>query len=248
MTLTTQTKVEEEQQRYYHTFEFPDGEVIKGVWDHRPIMSNYEKIEDVEGKTLLDAGCRDGFFSWYFENRKAKVTGLDIIDRPLRRLLAKKLGTKFPFLHLNILELVQRPANEFDIVFCSDVVQHLESPLAALRALHHVCRERLVLVVDLHDELEDKAIMTEDMFVPMLWGSLFVLKMITMAGFKNARRLAKFQVGGTVYPTRDVGIFTADADPGFSLESMINGPLWASTCLCDLSKTHRYEADISGAK
>ncbi len=226
----------------YHTFDLPDGTKVKGVWDHEPVKKHYDLL-DVRGKTLLDAGCRDGYFSWLFEKNGAKVTGLDIIDRPMRRLLGKKYGAKFDFLHKNILELAQTPANQWEVVFCSDVLQHLESPLAGLRALHHVCSERLYLVVDNHDELQDKCVMGDDPITPWYWGPEYIHSLLSLAGFRNVRTLAKFQVSGTVYPTRNVAMYQADADRAFTIDKLINGPLWASTCLCDLSKTHRYEED-----
>lgn len=226
----------------YHTFDLPDGTHIKGVWDHRPVMHYYEKLE-VKGQTLLDAGCRDGYFSWLFEKMGAEVTGLDIIDRPMRRLLQSKYGAKMKFLHKNILELAQIEAKQWDTVFCSDVLQHLESPLAGLRALHHQCKKRIYLIVDNHDELGDSCVMGDDPITPWYWGPGYIHSLLKLAGFSNPKTLAKFKVSGTVYPTRNVAMYQADADRAFTIDTLVNGPLWASTCLCDLSKTHRYELE-----
>jgi len=244
MSMEAKAKIEENGP--YHTFDLPGDVHIAGVWDHRPVVSHYEL--PVAGKTLLDAGCRDGFFSWLFEQQGADVTGLDIIDRPVRRMLNNKFDSKIKFMHMNILELAGLSPNQFDIVFCSDVLQHLESALAGLRALHHVCKETAYLVVDLHDDLGHNARVGTDPMLPQHWGSGYFMDLVSLAGFRNVKNLAKFKVSGPVYPTRNVGLFQADADPDFTIERLINGPLWASTCLCDLSKTHRVEADITYKK
>lgn len=223
----------------YHTFELPDGKFIEGVWDHRPVMHHYNF--PISGKTLADVGCRDGLFSWHFEKIGAEVTGYDIIDRPMRRMLQNEYGAKFKFKHMNVFELYEEPQNAYDIVFCSDVLQHLENPLGALRLMHHITKERAYFVVDLHPALKDRGCVSNDPLLPWHWGPEYFLRLVSLAGFSNPQWLSAFNVSGTMYPTRDVGILTAEADPSFSYQGLLGGPLWASTTAGDLKRTHRVE-------
>lgn len=223
----------------YHTFEFDDGTVIPGVWDHRPVMKHFNF--PVAGKTLIDVGCRDGLFCRHFEKLGATVTGVDIIDRPMRRRLTSEFGCKFKFWHQNVMQLGVSPANAYDIAFCGDMIQHVESPLAALRMLHHVCKERLYLVVDVHPELKDTCKVSTDVILPWYFGPDYIVDLISHAGWRGADKVAKYKLAGNLYRPRDVMIFTAEADPDFSFENLQNSPLWPIASSQNLDATLRVE-------
>jgi 2-polyprenyl-3-methyl-5-hydroxy-6-metoxy-1,4-benzoquinol methylase len=57
---------------WYHTIEFSNGLVSKGVYDHRAVLKYYGFPESFKNKTVLDVGAADGFFSFEFERRGAK--------------------------------------------------------------------------------------------------------------------------------------------------------------------------------
>lgn len=62
---------------WYHTFEI-NGITTPGVYDFRKVIKSIN-FPSMQGKTVLDVGCSDGFFSSYFEAMGAhKVVGLDI--------------------------------------------------------------------------------------------------------------------------------------------------------------------------
>ncbi len=62
---------------WYHTIEFPDGLVSNGLYDHRERMPQYGFPENLNGKTVLDVGAADGFFSFELEKRGGQVTAID---------------------------------------------------------------------------------------------------------------------------------------------------------------------------
>jgi 2-polyprenyl-3-methyl-5-hydroxy-6-metoxy-1,4-benzoquinol methylase len=202
------------EQAHYHTQEI-NGEVVLGVWDHRPVMHNYQIA--LAGKSLIDVGCRDGLFSAYYSEAGAKVTAIDIVDRADMRERQQEHG--FRFAKKSIYELDQFEQESFDFVFCGDVLQHLENPIGALRQLHHVAREQVFIVSDIHEDLGSTAVTTGRSDYPFLWGPGFVLGMMRNAGWLNASVRSRFQISGSVYPTRDVAMFHAYRNPTFVLRN-----------------------------
>jgi len=62
---------------YYHTIELPDG-LHEGVWDCREVVHAYLGHVDFQGKTVLEIGPANGFFTFEMEKRGAKVTCVDL--------------------------------------------------------------------------------------------------------------------------------------------------------------------------
>lgn len=91
------------------------------------------------GKSILDIGCRDGWYSVQFAKLGAKSTGLDVDDTPHRRQAHEALGLSIPFIHKNLFDV----EGSWDCGFIGDLLCHLENPLGALRSLHPVIQERL---------------------------------------------------------------------------------------------------------
>jgi SAM-dependent methyltransferase len=91
-------------------------------------------------KSVLDAGARDGFYSRLLTGRFAAVTALDL--NPLRpdslngvRCVQGDL-TRLPF-----------PNNSFDVVFCSEVLEHIPEVEKACSEITRVTRNEAVIGV-----------------------------------------------------------------------------------------------------
>ncbi len=76
---------------------------------------------------LLDLGCRDGYYSKLFAERGFKVTSVDLECGAYDRCQPMDANEPFPF-----------PDNSFEVVWCSEVIEHLEDPQAALREIRRV--------------------------------------------------------------------------------------------------------------
>ena len=88
---------------------------------------------DALGKTILDVGCGNGFFTCHLA-KHFDVTGLDFSAAMLKMNPHKKvvLGSVYdiPF------------ADEsFDVVFCSDLLHHLDDPKKALSEMKRVSKK-----------------------------------------------------------------------------------------------------------
>ena len=96
--------------------------------------------------TLLDAGCGEGVVTeqikQYFP--KWNITGVDGAEEAV--LFARKhvKGIDFKVGNLYALDFLDRA---FDIVVCSEVLEHLDEPERALKELKRVSRTALLLTV-----------------------------------------------------------------------------------------------------
>lgn len=96
--------------------------------------------------SILDVGCGEGFTLERLRKAKVgkKLEGVDYLD------LAVKLGKKeHPHLTLkkgSIYDLKYKD-NSFDVVICSEVLEHIDDPEKGLEELHRVARKYLVLSV-----------------------------------------------------------------------------------------------------
>ncbi|MBF0504279.1 MAG: methyltransferase domain-containing protein [Candidatus Omnitrophica bacterium] len=89
----------------------------------------------ITGKKCLDAGCGLGYFSKALLGYKpADLSANDISSR-----LVKRLSEKFPAVHCFVADILELPASllgkTFDVVVCSDVIEHTSDPKLAIKKL-----------------------------------------------------------------------------------------------------------------
>ncbi len=105
---------------------------------------------DLTGKTVLDIGAWDGFFSFEFERRGAKrVLAIDTyawdkggIDCFL--LAKEQLKSKVEHQRLDVHDLCPDLVGTFDYVFCAGVLYHLRNPFYALEKIFKVTKGTLI--------------------------------------------------------------------------------------------------------
>jgi 2-polyprenyl-6-hydroxyphenyl methylase/3-demethylubiquinone-9 3-methyltransferase len=99
--------------------------------------------EDLSGRALLDAGCGTGLFSRAAAERGAAVTSMDVGERLLAEV-AKKCDTTRV-----VGDVAAMPFSDgsFDVVICTEVIEHTVEPRAAVRELARVVRPGGLLVV-----------------------------------------------------------------------------------------------------
>jgi SAM-dependent methyltransferase len=92
-------------------------------------------VPDGAGGRALDVGCRDGHYSEWLKGRGYAVESLDIEPRyaGARRYDA---NDPLPF-----------PDGAFDLVWCSEVIEHLRNPAAAIAEFKRVLRSGGTLIV-----------------------------------------------------------------------------------------------------
>jgi tRNA (mo5U34)-methyltransferase len=91
--------------------------------------------EDLTGKSVLDIGCGEGFFSFEAERRGAgRILSIDKAEGSEEKfeLLRRHFGSRAEFRGLAVDELDPAELGAFDVVIFLSVLQHLPDPFAAL--------------------------------------------------------------------------------------------------------------------
>ncbi len=103
-------------------------------------------LADLRIKTVLDAGCGEGFtLNRLKKNLPNKVySGIDSSPKAIK--LGKKL---FPELKLRLGNIYYLPYKNqtFDLVICTEVLEHLAKPTEALREIRRVSKKYCLLSV-----------------------------------------------------------------------------------------------------
>ena len=161
---------------------------IKGGWFHcidlgnniitpggQSINESLKKIKDVSndltGKTVLDVGCWEGFFSFEAEKRGAKVLATDHyvwhdsrFDGMKSFLLAREiLNSKIEYQDIDVFNLSPETVGTFDIVLFLGVYYHLKDPILAFEMMYKITKEVMVVEGAIYKEKVDYPFMR---FVP----------------------------------------------------------------------------------
>ncbi len=145
---------------WYHTLDLGSGIVTPGVDNSPERLARLQLPASLAGKTVLDVGAWDGFFSFECERRgAARVLATDSYSwtgpgpgtQAGFNLAREVFGSKVEALTVDVMDLDPARIGRFDVVLFLGVLYHLRHPLLALERVASVTRELLVVetVVDL---------------------------------------------------------------------------------------------------
>ncbi len=102
-----------------------------------PLRLDYiDRIAALRGKAVLDVGCGGGILAEAMASRGARVTGIDLADKPLKvaqlHLLESKLDVNYRNIAVEVL--AQEAPNSFDVVTCMEMLEHVPDPGSVVRA------------------------------------------------------------------------------------------------------------------
>jgi tRNA (mo5U34)-methyltransferase len=149
--------------RWYHTLDLGDGVVTRGVDKTAERLSRVGLPEDLSGRSVLDIGAWDGFFSFEAERRgAARVVATDYYawhgvgwgtgqGKAGFELARTALGSRVEDVDLDVMDLSGDQVGAFDVVLFLGVLYHLRNPLLALERVASVTKGLLILetVVDM---------------------------------------------------------------------------------------------------
>lgn len=106
-------------------------------------------VESLEAGSLLDAGCGEGFVVDHLHrhNPELKITGIDVSEAAVEYARAN-FGESGRFRTGSVYKLPFSDKS-FDVVLCSEVLEHLDDPTAALLELKRVARTHVLITVPL---------------------------------------------------------------------------------------------------
>lgn len=150
--------------RWFHSIDLGGGVVTKGVDATQPErLARLRLPEDLSGRSVLDIGAWDGFFSFEAERRgAARVVAADYYSwhgqgwgtghgKAGFELAREALGSRVEDVDVDVMDLSAERVGTFDVVFFLGVLYHLPNPLLALERVASVTRDLLILetVVDM---------------------------------------------------------------------------------------------------
>ncbi len=88
------------------------------------------------GKQVVDIGCGGGILAESMAGRGARVTGIDLADKPLRvaQLHGLESGIEVAYERIGAEALAEREPGRFDVVTCMEMLEHVPDPASTVRA------------------------------------------------------------------------------------------------------------------
>lgn len=144
--------------RWFHSLDLGQGVVTRGVdATQAERLQRLRLPEDLSGRSVLDIGAWDGFFSFEAERRGAsRVVASDYYawhgtgwgtgqGKAGFELAREALKSNVEELDLDVMDLSPERAGTFDVVLFLGVLYHLPNPLLALERVASVTGGLLVL-------------------------------------------------------------------------------------------------------
>src|ERR1700730_2187434 len=139
---------------WFHRIDLGHGMVTPGVDNSPWKLSHMHMPDDLTGKTLLDIGAYDGFFSFEAERRGAKrvlatdqfcwqSTGMG--DGEGFKIAHEALHSRVEAMLIPVEDISPKTVGIFDLVLFLGVLYHAQDPLRYLRAAGSICWEMLSL-------------------------------------------------------------------------------------------------------
>lgn len=149
--------------RWYHTIDLGQGVITKGVDNTAYRLDRVDLPASLAGRTVLDIGAWDGFFSFEAERRgAARVVASDYYawrgegwgtenGKAGFELARAALDSRVEDIEIDVMDLCPERVGVFDVVLFLGVLYHLKNPLLALERVASVTRELMILetVVDM---------------------------------------------------------------------------------------------------
>jgi tRNA (mo5U34)-methyltransferase len=148
---------------WYHQIDLGDGIVTPGVDDTPSRMAPLELPSDLSGKSVLDIGAWDGFFSFEAERRGAgRVLATDSYcwsgegwgTKEGFLTASRILGSRVDDLEIDVMDLSPDRVGTFDLVLFVGVLYHLRHPLLGLERVASVTGDQLIF--DSHTAMIDE--------------------------------------------------------------------------------------------
>src|SRR5512139_1067726 len=102
-----------------------------------PLRLGYiDRIAALHGKNVLDVGCGGGILAEAMAAHGARVTGIDLAEKPLKvaQLHLLESGHQVEYRRIAVEELAREAPASFDVVTCMEMLEHVPDPAAVVQA------------------------------------------------------------------------------------------------------------------
>jgi 2-polyprenyl-6-hydroxyphenyl methylase/3-demethylubiquinone-9 3-methyltransferase len=110
---------------------------FKPLHEINPLRLDYiDRIAHLKGKSVLDVGCGGGILAESMADRGARVTGIDLAEKPLKvaELHLRESGRQVEYRMISAEDLAREAPRSFDVVTCMEMLEHVPDPAATVRA------------------------------------------------------------------------------------------------------------------
>lgn len=110
---------------------------FKPLHEINPLRLGYiDRIAGLAGKSVLDVGCGGGILSESMAALGARVTGIDLGDKPLRvaQLHLLESGLEVEYRKVAVEHLAVERPQQYDVVTCMEMLEHVPEPAAVVDA------------------------------------------------------------------------------------------------------------------
>jgi tRNA (mo5U34)-methyltransferase len=136
---------------WWHNIDLGDGVITPGTkgGEKNAEIEMWNKLglpEDMSGKTVVDVGCADGYFSFECEKKGAKVTALDTPFTNCEQgfyAARAALGSKVDYIQRDIC--FPGITLKADIVLFLGVLYHVRYPLLALENIYRMTKDFAII-------------------------------------------------------------------------------------------------------
>ena len=147
---------------WFHRIDFGKGLISPGVDDSPRKLKQLRFPDDLSGKSFLDIGAWDGYFSFEAEKRgAAHVLATDsfiwdgkypVYSKAGFETARELLNSKVEDLRIDPFDVSPETVGVFDVVLLSGVIYHVKNPWLLLERAANVTRELLIIetVTDLN--------------------------------------------------------------------------------------------------
>jgi 2-polyprenyl-6-hydroxyphenyl methylase/3-demethylubiquinone-9 3-methyltransferase len=116
---------------------------FKPLHEINPLRANFiDQRSPVAEQALVDVGCGGGLLAEAMAQRGARVTGIDMGEAPLTvaRIHQLESGVEVDYQQSTAEQLAITHADNFDIVCCLEMLEHVPDPAAVVGACASLCK------------------------------------------------------------------------------------------------------------
>ncbi|NIL94273.1 MAG: bifunctional 2-polyprenyl-6-hydroxyphenol methylase/3-demethylubiquinol 3-O-methyltransferase UbiG [Woeseiaceae bacterium] len=120
----------------------PDGE-FRPLHEINPLRLDWIRQHvDLAGASALDIGCGGGILTEAMANAGARVTGIDMAEKPLgvAHLHQLESGAEVEYLQSTAEDLSAERSGQYDVVTCLEMLEHVPSPSRVIASATQLVR------------------------------------------------------------------------------------------------------------